>query len=106
MPYPPRTTVFAVAFQAKPIRGAKLLRSGFTNVDDAPFWPATTGTTAPGELNDGLVRNSRATFRFTSKLLISVIGDTYSYRRPKLKLKLPRTRHSSCANKSQEFPRK
>ena len=43
--------------------------------------------------------------RLTSRLLASLNGETYSYRSPKLKLRLPVALQSSCTNRSQEFCR-
>ena len=70
MPYPPRTTVFFSAFQAKPTRGAKLFRSGFIRLLELtpPNGAIAPGVTSAAEVNPGV----RSRSRFASRLLASV----------------------------------
>src|SRR5579872_1784887 len=107
MPYPPRTTVFESGFQANPSLGAKLFRSGCTRVAGKPEVPGNTTETAEvGSCENAGLNTDGESAKLATRLLISVNGDTYSYRSPRLNVRLPRAFHSSCAYKSHEFPRK
>ena len=75
MPYPARTTVLRSGFQARPRRGAKLLRSGRTSVTGSwplygPVWPTCTGT--GGEVKPA------GKSRFTMRSFSSENGEMYS----------------------------